>query len=101
MRTFYRIARVAPAVVLVGLAVGIALGDETAEKKKIKEPARTPTALPRIPEPSADAVQLPAGFTAEVLTSGLVYPTSIEFDDRGGMYVAEAGFAYGDEVGQP
>lgn len=34
----------------------------------------------------------------EVAVRDLTYPTSVAFDDDGGLYVAEAGFAYGDPV---
>jgi len=30
--------------------------------------------------------------------SGLVYPTAITFDEAGRIYVAEAGYSYGDEI---
>jgi glucose/arabinose dehydrogenase len=33
-----------------------------------------------------------------VAVSGLTYPSSIEFDDAGNMFVAEAGYVYGDEA---
>lgn len=50
-----------------------------------------------VPPPSATAAEVPAGFRTEVVMSGLTYPTSVEFDDTGAMYVAEAGYSYGDE----
>lgn len=55
-----------------------------------------PKDIPRVPEPDAAAVALPAGYKAEVFMKDLVWPTSIEFDESGNVYVAEAGFAYGD-----
>lgn len=58
----------------------------------------TPTELPRIPPPNPQAATVPQGFSVEVFAANLTYPTSIEFDDRGGIYVAEAGYNYGDEV---
>lgn len=55
-----------------------------------------PKERPQVPAPDAAAVQVPAGYRAEVFMKDLVWPTSIEFDDRGNVYVAEAGYAYGD-----
>lgn len=52
--------------------------------------------LPKVPAPSAQAARVPAGYRAEVVLSGLQYPTSVEFDVAGNMYVAEAGYVYGD-----
>ncbi len=41
------------------------------------------------------ALELPKGYRAEVMAKGFTYPTSIAVDDRGGIYVAESGYAYG------
>lgn len=57
-----------------------------------------PREFPRVPPPSAEAAQVPAGYVAEVVVRDLDYPTSVTFDDAGNLYVAEAGFAYGDPV---
>lgn len=54
-----------------------------------------------VPPADADAVAVPAGFTAEVVMTGLTYATSVEFDDGGAMYVAEAGYSYGDASVRP
>jgi uncharacterized membrane protein len=59
---------------------------------------RAPEQLPKVPPPETSAVQLPAGYRVEILMSELNYPTSVEFDDTGAVYVAEAGYIYGDEV---
>lgn len=50
----------------------------------------------QIPEPRAGAVALAPGLQAEVVISDLIYPTSLEEDERGNLYVAEGGFVYGD-----
>lgn len=55
----------------------------------------------KVPPPDAASVEVPEGFRAEVVMSGLTYPTSVEFDDAGAMYVAEAGYSYGDEGATP
>lgn len=38
------------------------------------------------------------GFRAELVIGGLTYPTSVEFTGDGGVYVAEAGYSYGDPI---
>ncbi len=73
------------------------------EEKKGKAPeapgrGRAPESLPAIPKPDASAAQVPAGYRVEVVLADLTYPTSVEFDDAGTMYVAEGGFVYGDDV---
>jgi glucose/arabinose dehydrogenase len=52
----------------------------------------------RVPPPDPAHALLDPGFVAEVVTQNLVYPTSIEFDDQGTIYLAEAGFAFGDQT---
>ncbi len=56
---------------------------------------------PEVPPPDASAAEVSEGFRAEVLMTGLTYPTSIEFDDAGATYVAEAGYSYGDSTEVP
>ena len=89
-------------VAAVGLAALFALAGSlpAQDRDKLKKPAETPTELPRIPLPDPKACDLPAGFTAQIITTGLNYPTSIEFDDKGLMLIAEAGEAPGDEAAQ-
>lgn len=60
-----------------------------------------PREFPRVPPPSAAAAAVPPGYRVEVVVRDLIYPTSIEFDDRGNVYVAEAGYAYGDPTAPP
>jgi glucose/arabinose dehydrogenase len=57
---------------------------------------KEPQDLPQIPAPDPAAAQLPAGYKAEVAFSGLMYPSSIEFDDAGHVYIAECGYMPGD-----
>ena len=72
-------------------------GDEGKEKARPLT-GRTPADLPRVPAPDPRAAQVPPGFSVAVAVTDLTYPTSIEFDDAGAMYVAEAGYNYGDEA---
>lgn len=62
---------------------------------------QTPRSTPSVPAADANAVQVLPGFRAEVVMTGLTYVTSIEFDDGGVMYVAEAGYSYGDDNVEP
>jgi glucose/arabinose dehydrogenase len=57
--------------------------------------------LPHVPPPDPAEAKVPDGFRVEVVMSGLTYPTSVEFDDAGNLYVAEAGYSYGDPSKTP
>lgn len=94
-------SRTAAALVLavvLAAVTSLAAGGEDEKAKKPPLTGKTPTELPKIPPPDPKAALLPPGFVAEVVVSNLTYPTGIEFDDKGVMYVAEAGFAYGDDA---
>lgn len=54
---------------------------------------------PRAIEP-AD-VALPEGYRIEAVAGNLTFPTGVTFDDRGGVYVTEAGYAYGEVFRTP
>ncbi len=41
-------------------------------------------------------IALPDGYKAEVVATGLTFPTGVGFDDDGGVYVVEAGYSYGE-----
>lgn len=56
---------------------------------------------PVVPPPLASAAKVPDGFRVEVLVSDLTYPSSIEADDRGNLFVAETGYSYGDDRATP
>jgi glucose/arabinose dehydrogenase len=60
--------------------------------------SEAPRELPRVPAPAADAAEVPAGYRVEVVVSDLTYPSCVEPDDAGNLYVAEAGYVYGDEA---
>jgi glucose/arabinose dehydrogenase len=51
---------------------------------------------PKVPEPDASFAQVPAGYKVEVFMKDLIWPTSIDFDEAGNAYIAEAGYVYGD-----
>lgn len=46
-------------------------------------------------------VALPEGYRVEAVATGLVFPTSVTFDDSGGVYVVEAGYSYGEVFTEP
>ena len=46
-------------------------------------------------------VLLPEGYKAEVLTSGLTFPTAMTFDEDRVPYVIEAGYSYGEVFLEP
>ncbi len=83
---------------VAGLLVASVVGQEP--RQRLPEPAGIQAALtnlPHIPPPEARAVQVPNGFTVQVVAADLTYPTSITFDNGGRMYVAEAGLTQGDD----
>ena len=55
-----------------------------------------PKEQPKVPAPDAIAAMVPAGYKVEIFMKDLIWPTSIEFDEAGNAYVAEAGYVYGD-----
>jgi len=57
--------------------------------------------LPAVPPPSAAAAWVPEGYEVAIAVQDLVYPTSVTFGDDGAMYVAEAGYSYGDPAAPP
>lgn len=57
-----------------------------------------PKVQPKIPAPDASAAIVPDGYKVEVFMKDLIWPTSIEFDESGNIYVAQSGFVYGDLV---
>ncbi|MBX3468385.1 MAG: PQQ-dependent sugar dehydrogenase [Planctomycetes bacterium] len=54
-----------------------------------------------VPEPEARSMRAPAGYRVEAVVTGLTYPSSVEFDDEGFLYVAEAGAVWGDSNARP
>jgi hypothetical protein len=41
-------------------------------------------------------VAVPADYDIEIIASHLTFPTSVTFDDKGDVYVTEAGYSYGE-----
>ena len=57
--------------------------------------------VPEVPKPDPKSAKVPQGYRVEAAWTGLTYPTSVEVDAAGTVYVAEAGFSYGDEQAAP
>ena len=76
---------------LKGLDTGEAANAKNGDTPAVKQPGPAPKELPHVPPPDAKAAEVPKGYRVEIVLSGLEYPSSIEFDDQGVMYVAEAG----------
>jgi len=74
-------------------------GEGWPEEPRILPQAVAPKEFPRVPPADASAAEVPSGYRVEVVVRDLTYPSSIAFDDDGNVYVAEAGYAYGDPVG--
>src|SRR5688572_5340083 len=55
-----------------------------------------PKDVAKIPAPDAAFAGVPAGYKVEIFMKDLIWPSSIEFDNSGNIYVAEAGYVYGD-----
>ena len=53
------------------------------------------------PPPSLNHFNLPPGYRIEPVIWNLTLPSSVTFDDKDNMYVAEAGFVYGGLVPTP
>lgn len=58
-------------------------------------------ATAQVPEPDPLAAHVPEGYRVEIVLKDLTYPTSVEFDTKGSMYVVEAGYSYGDPSAVP
>lgn len=88
-------------VTVVAVTILVAtIGCRIAPLQVVPQPrdvAVAPAEMPKIPPPDPTAAEVPPGYAVEVVATGLTYPSSIEFDNAGNMYVAEAGYAYGDE----
>jgi hypothetical protein len=60
---------------------------------------QTKVLLPREVNPSA--VAIPTGYRIEPVVTGLTFPTAVEFDEKGNIYLAEAGYSYGESWTTP
>ena len=78
-------------------------GEPSSPAVREQQPERNASSgpLPQVPPPDAAEAKVPSGFKAEVVMSGLTYPTSVEFDNAGNLYIAEAGYSYGDPSKTP
>ncbi|HKQ40713.1 MAG TPA: PQQ-dependent sugar dehydrogenase [Verrucomicrobiae bacterium] len=68
------------------------------EETRILPQAVAPKEWPQVPPPDGAAAEVPQGYQVEVLLKDLTYPSSIAFDEGGNLFVAEAGYSYGDPV---
>ncbi|WP_346320092.1 PQQ-dependent sugar dehydrogenase [Chitinophaga sp. YIM B06452] len=59
------------------------------------------TSVPAIRETDPSDIVLPEGYTAEVVASGLNFPTAVCFNEEGVPYVIEAGYCYGEVFTTP
>lgn len=85
------------AAVLLSLVLLFATADLHAQHRSRQMPQGIfPRDWPTVPPPDAAAAELPPGYRVEIVVKDLIYPSSVEFDDLGNMYVAEAGHACGD-----
>jgi glucose/arabinose dehydrogenase len=46
-------------------------------------------------------IAVPKGYKIEAVASGFTFPTAVETDDEGNLYVIEAGYSYGEVWDQP
>src|SRR4051812_13930303 len=56
----------------------------TKSYEPVTRPVRTPD------------IQLPEGYSIEMVSAGLNFPTDVTFDDQGNVYAIEAGYSYGE-----
>jgi len=45
---------------------------------------------------NAADIAVPSGYRIEPVATGLTFPTGVAFDDKGGVYVTESGYSYGE-----
>jgi len=50
---------------------------------------------------SANQIEVPPGYRVSKVATGLTFPTSLEFGERGELLIAEAGYAYGPKQAKP
>lgn len=94
-RTPLPVRAFAPPAAMLLLLLAAACQLRTSAVPEPADPQPAPD-LPPVPPPDASAVSVPDGYRVEVAVRDLTYPTSAEVDAEGRLYVAEAGYAYGD-----
>lgn len=84
---------------ILGAALGCIALFGCSKAKEAKQAIEHKVAEVRLdPSPEFPMIQLPEGYRIEKFAEGLTYPTSVTWDDKGAMYVAEAGGAFLDEA---
>ena len=68
----------------------------TRRRSPARGQARQP--VPEVPPPDPRSAEVPDGYVVEAVWTGLTYPTSVEIDAAGAVFVAEAGYSYGDST---
>ncbi|MCO5165222.1 MAG: PQQ-dependent sugar dehydrogenase [Planctomycetes bacterium] len=88
---------------LVGLAaLGTACATAQLTALPMPDAARSAPLDPlEVPDPDIRSVRAAPGYRIEAVVTGLTYPSSVEVDDEGFLYVAEAGAVWGDLTGRP
>ncbi len=84
------------AVVLWLAATAVVTAAAQDKKPTIAREGQVKVPVPEVPKPDPKAAQVPDGYRVEAVWTGLTYPTSVEIDAAGTVYVAEAGYSYGD-----
>jgi glucose/arabinose dehydrogenase len=100
MRTYLRIGRSRLLMFTLLLPLGASCTTPPLQvvPKEREQVPEAPRELPRVPAPNAAAAEVPDGYRVEVVVKDLTYPSCVEFDSAGNLYVAEAGYVYGDEA---
>lgn len=86
-------------IVIVAVALSASACRTNVRTAAVARPTRPLAAAPAakpVPAPDPAAIRAPEGYRVEAVLTDLVYPSSIEVDEAGNLYVAESGYVYGD-----
>ena len=95
-RLIFSLLRFTTLAVLMALVTACEVPPLQATPQPRKEIIEGAKEMPRIPAPDPAAAEVPEGYRVEVAVKDLVYPSSIDVDREGNLYIAEAGHVYGD-----
>jgi glucose/arabinose dehydrogenase len=68
--------------------------------EQVNSLARIRKTLSQFNSSDEDSAAIDKGYALERVTTGLKYPTDITFDQEGNLYIAQAGFVYGQKPGE-